>query len=69
MSKLEQQVVQRDKAINAAETKLATAKASPRGRVSIKTRGETNTVFADRIDWNMATDRIEVIRGGGTTPR
>ncbi|MCZ6836697.1 MAG: hypothetical protein O7G85_13045 [Planctomycetota bacterium] len=50
-------------------TKMASAKAAPRGRVSIKTRGEANPVYADRIDWNMVTDRIEVIQGGGTTAR
>ena len=50
-------------------TNLAHATAAPGGRVIIKTRNQPNPVYADRIDWNMVTDRIEVRRGSGTTGR
>lgn len=50
-------------------TSLAHATAAPGGRVKIKTRNEPNPVYADRIDWNMVTDRIEVRRGSGTSRR
>ena len=46
-------------------TSLASAFAAPGGRVSVKTRGEPNPFFAERIRWNLATDRIEVRRAGG----
>jgi len=50
-------------------TGLARIAASPGGRITIKSRGEADRFYASRIDWNMATDRIEVMRGGGSTPR